>query len=93
MVRDVSMLPKTPLVQDILIHNHASDFEGKMNFDEALGFSLDADELLPGVINQIGAENLMSLKRIAEGFSGGMEEKKDEDIPDIGENFEEVSKQ
>eukprot|EP00435_Cladocopium_sp_Y103_P057090 s247_g19.t1 len=35
-------------------------------------------ELLPGVINQIGAENLMSLKRIAEGFSGGMEEKKDE---------------
>jgi len=51
------------------------------------------EELLPGVINQIGAENLMSLKRIAEGFSGGMEEKKDEDIPDIGENFEEVSKQ
>ncbi|OLP81924.1 Nascent polypeptide-associated complex subunit beta [Symbiodinium microadriaticum] len=52
-------------------------------------------ELLPGVINQIGPDNLMSLKRIAEGFASaaGTDSKKDEDIPDIGENFEEVSKQ
>eukprot|EP00439_Symbiodinium_sp_Y106_P018534 s1252_g2.t1 len=53
------------------------------------------EELLPGVINQIGPDNLMSLKRIAEGFASaaGADSKKDEDIPDIGENFEEVSKQ
>mmetsp|Transcript_51313 Transcript_51313/g.166382 ORF Transcript_51313/g.166382 Transcript_51313/m.166382 type:complete len:162 (-) Transcript_51313:214-699(-) len=54
------------------------------------------EELLPGIINQLGPDNLMNLKRIAEGFaSQGKAAGKDEgddDIPDIGENFEEVSK-
>eukprot|EP00930_Biecheleria_cincta_P042011 TRINITY_DN2888_c0_g2_i5.p1 TRINITY_DN2888_c0_g2~~TRINITY_DN2888_c0_g2_i5.p1 ORF type:complete len:161 (+),score=53.73 TRINITY_DN2888_c0_g2_i5:72-554(+) len=57
------------------------------------------EELLPGIINQLGPDNLANLKRIAEGFSaaqsaaGGGADAADEDIPDIGENFEEVSKQ
>eukprot|EP00434_Breviolum_minutum_P011479 symbB.v1.2.010118.t1/scaffold658.1/size175746/8 len=57
------------------------------------------EELLPGIINQplglLGADNLMNLKRIAEGFkaAGAPEASGGDDIPDIGENFEEVSKQ
>merc|ERR1719436_1189652 len=56
------------------------------------------EELLPGIINQLGPDNLMNLKRIAEGFAagggaGGAAEGGDDDIPDIGENFEDVSKQ
>eukprot|EP00930_Biecheleria_cincta_P042007 TRINITY_DN2888_c0_g1_i2.p1 TRINITY_DN2888_c0_g1~~TRINITY_DN2888_c0_g1_i2.p1 ORF type:complete len:159 (+),score=51.54 TRINITY_DN2888_c0_g1_i2:70-546(+) len=56
------------------------------------------EELLPGIINQLGPDNLANLKRIAESFSASQSAsagKADEadDIPDIGENFEEVSKQ
>merc|ERR1712014_409052 len=54
------------------------------------------EELLPGIISQLGPDNLANLKRIAEGFaaqSGAKDAAEDEDIPDIGENFEDVSKQ
>merc|ERR1711957_311428 len=55
------------------------------------------EELLPGIINQLGPDNLMNLKRIAEGFaaSGGAGGAggDDDDVPDIGgESFEDVSK-
>eukprot|EP00413_Alexandrium_margalefii_P038971 CAMPEP_0204596524 /NCGR_PEP_ID=MMETSP0661-20131031/53282_1 /ASSEMBLY_ACC=CAM_ASM_000606 /TAXON_ID=109239 /ORGANISM="Alexandrium margalefi, Strain AMGDE01CS-322" /LENGTH=163 /DNA_ID=CAMNT_0051607139 /DNA_START=78 /DNA_END=569 /DNA_ORIENTATION=- len=60
------------------------------------------EELLPGIINQLGPDNLLNLKRIAEGYAaasaGGAKAAAgdaagdDEDIPDIGENFEDVSK-
>mmetsp|Transcript_17599 Transcript_17599/g.30833 ORF Transcript_17599/g.30833 Transcript_17599/m.30833 type:complete len:159 (-) Transcript_17599:67-543(-) len=55
------------------------------------------EELLPGIINQLGPDNLANLKRLAEGFAaaqgGGAGASADDDeIPDIGENFEEVSK-
>jgi len=53
------------------------------------------EELLPGIINQLGPDNLANLKRIAESYGAagkGAEKEEDEDIPDIGENFEEVSK-
>uniref|UniRef100_A0A7S1PJI6 Nascent polypeptide-associated complex subunit beta n=1 Tax=Alexandrium catenella TaxID=2925 RepID=A0A7S1PJI6_ALECA len=57
------------------------------------------EELLPGIINQLGPDNLMNLKRIAEGYAAGAgakasaaaSDEKDEDIPEIGENFEDVS--
>merc|ERR1711933_202152 len=54
------------------------------------------EELLPGIINQLGPDNLMNLKRIAEGYASAAGSSKagasaDEDIPDIGENFEDVS--
>ncbi|CAE8714261.1 unnamed protein product, partial [Polarella glacialis] len=53
------------------------------------------EELLPGIINQLGPDNLMNLKRIAEGYAAASKtsvDDKEGDIPDIGENFEEVSK-
>merc|ERR1711920_211759 len=51
------------------------------------------EELLPGIINQLGPDNLVNLKRIAESFgmgagAGADGKAEDEDIPDIGENFE-----
>jgi nascent polypeptide-associated complex subunit beta len=52
-------------------------------------------ELLPGIINQLGTDNLMNLKRIAESYSAGKAattEGADDDVPDIDENFEDVSK-
>merc|ERR1712151_762195 len=63
------------------------------------GESKRLEELLPGIINQLGPDNLMNLKRIAEGYAAGAgadgakASVEDEDIPDIGENFEDVSKQ
>ncbi|CAE8709901.1 unnamed protein product [Polarella glacialis] len=52
------------------------------------------EELLPGIISQLGPDNLANLKRIAEGYAAaqGAASKEGEDIPDIGENFEDVSK-
>merc|ERR1711924_185800 len=54
------------------------------------------EELLPGIINQLGPDNLMNLKRIAEAHAaaggGAAPAAEDDDIPDIGENFEDVSK-
>merc|ERR1719215_442391 len=55
-------------------------------------------ELLPGIISQLGPDNLAGLKRIAEAYSSAGSEAKegdaaDDDIPDIGANFEDVSKQ
>jgi nascent polypeptide-associated complex subunit beta len=52
-------------------------------------------ELLPGIINQLGTDNLMNLKRIAESYNAGKAatvEGADDDVPDIDENFEDVSK-
>merc|ERR1719213_486268 len=54
------------------------------------------EELLPGIIHQLGPDNLMNLKRIAEAHAAaegaGAAAAEDDDIPDIGENFEDVSK-
>merc|ERR1711966_395465 len=57
------------------------------------------EELLPGIINQLGPDNLMNLKRIAEaaaaagGAGAAAAEGEDDDVPDIGgDTFEEVSK-
>eukprot|EP00446_Apocalathium_sp_SHHI-4_P085182 CAMPEP_0177478524 /NCGR_PEP_ID=MMETSP0369-20130122/24738_1 /TAXON_ID=447022 ORGANISM="Scrippsiella hangoei-like, Strain SHHI-4" /NCGR_SAMPLE_ID=MMETSP0369 /ASSEMBLY_ACC=CAM_ASM_000364 /LENGTH=178 /DNA_ID=CAMNT_0018953971 /DNA_START=9 /DNA_END=542 /DNA_ORIENTATION=+ len=50
------------------------------------------EELLPGIINQLGPDNLMNLKRIAESFAaskgGDKAEAGEDDIPDVGDNFE-----
>lgn len=55
-------------------------------------------ELLPGIINQLGPDNLANLKQIAESYQGdgkadaGAEEGNDDDVPDLdGTDFEEVS--
>mmetsp|Transcript_35557 Transcript_35557/g.53478 ORF Transcript_35557/g.53478 Transcript_35557/m.53478 type:complete len:159 (-) Transcript_35557:96-572(-) len=54
------------------------------------------EELLPGIINQLGPDSMMALKRMAESYAAKQAEVKagdEDDIPDIGENFEDVSKQ
>jgi len=57
-------------------------------------------EMLPGILNQLGAESLQHLKRLATSVSsenkpagaGGLEEDDDDDVPDLVENFDEASK-
>merc|ERR1712010_351370 len=55
-------------------------------------------ELLPGIINQLGPDNLANLKKIAESYQTAKgdnideesEEDSDDDVPDLVENFEDV---
>merc|ERR1712072_505705 len=56
-------------------------------------------EMLPGILNQLGAESLTHLKRLASNVTGGgaanMEggiEDDDDEVPDLVENFDEPSK-
>merc|ERR1712108_49951 len=58
-------------------------------------------EMLPGILNQLGAESLTHLKKLAsnvptaDGANGNMEAGKDDDdddVPDLVENFDEASK-
>ncbi|KAH9566513.1 hypothetical protein CY35_04G131800 [Sphagnum magellanicum] len=59
----------------------------------------ELQELLPGIINQLGPDNLVNLKKIAQQFqrqqSAGAEDEDDDEVPDLveGESFEEASKQ
>lgn len=58
-------------------------------------------EMLPGILNQIGSENLSSLKKLATNVtaggdskpvSGGDIDEDDDEVPDLVENFDEASK-
>ncbi|CAB1455845.1 unnamed protein product [Pleuronectes platessa] len=60
-------------------------------------------EMLPGILNQLGADSLTSLRRLAEALpkqaTDGKaliatveEEDEDDDVPDLVENFDEASK-
>uniref|UniRef100_A0A0D6QU57 Nascent polypeptide-associated complex subunit beta n=1 Tax=Araucaria cunninghamii TaxID=56994 RepID=A0A0D6QU57_ARACU len=55
-------------------------------------------DLLPGIINQLGPDNLINLKKIAQQFqkqeSGAAEEEDEDDVPELveGETFEEAAK-
>eukprot|EP00238_Polyblepharides_amylifera_P002611 CAMPEP_0196575882 /NCGR_PEP_ID=MMETSP1081-20130531/5267_1 /TAXON_ID=36882 /ORGANISM="Pyramimonas amylifera, Strain CCMP720" /LENGTH=142 /DNA_ID=CAMNT_0041894317 /DNA_START=172 /DNA_END=600 /DNA_ORIENTATION=+ len=55
-------------------------------------------DLLPGILSQLGPDNLASLKKIAELYDkradNGADDAgdDDDDVPDLVENFEEVSK-
>jgi len=48
-------------------------------------------DLLPGIINQLGPDNLANLKKIAEQYKKDDAAAGDDDIPDLVENFEAVS--
>mmetsp|Transcript_26819 Transcript_26819/g.46235 ORF Transcript_26819/g.46235 Transcript_26819/m.46235 type:complete len:160 (-) Transcript_26819:266-745(-) len=49
-------------------------------------------DLLPGIINQLGTDNLAHLKKIAESYAQKDAGKDDEDaVPDLVENFEETA--
>jgi len=52
-------------------------------------------DLLPGIINQLGPDNLANLKKIAESYQPGgppppnaADDDDDEDVPDLVDNFE-----
>ena len=52
-------------------------------------------DLLPGIINQLGQDNLQHLKKIAEAYSQKKdgdddEDDDDDDVPDLVENFDEA---
>ncbi|XP_060559326.1 transcription factor BTF3 homolog 4-like [Ruditapes philippinarum] len=61
-------------------------------------------EMLPGILNQLGAESLSSLKKLASTVAGGdflrggdsskpnTEDIDDDDVPELVENFDEASK-
>ena len=54
-------------------------------------------DLLPGIINQLGQDNLQNLKKIAEAYSqkkdAGAEDDDDDDddVPELVENFDTVA--
>ena len=59
------------------------------------GFAyVELQELLPGIINELGSENLDNLKEIAGNFGGAeaAAADDDDDVPDLVENFEDASK-
>nr|XP_054507456.1 transcription factor BTF3-like isoform X2 [Agelaius phoeniceus] len=61
-------------------------------------------EMLPSILNQLGADSLTSLRRLAEALpkqsmdgkaplaSGGDDDDDDDEVPDLVENFDEASK-
>ncbi|CAN7951173.1 unnamed protein product [Ixodes pacificus] len=55
-------------------------------------------EMLPGILNQLGAESLTHLKRLASvqsasgGAGTGAGDDDDDEVPDLVENFDEPSK-
>jgi len=57
----------------------------------------ELQDLLPGIINQLGPDNLANLKKLAETYqSGGAPPPTagaddDEDVPDLVDNFEEAA--
>jgi nascent polypeptide-associated complex subunit beta len=68
------------------------------------GEEKDLTELVPGILNQLGADNLASLRHLAETFQqkGGVDglggaadgaDEDDEDVPDLVENIDDVDKQ
>jgi nascent polypeptide-associated complex subunit beta len=54
-------------------------------------------DLLPGILSQLGPDNLASLKKIAQAYEKDKKpeaagDDDDDDVPDLVENFEEASK-
>jgi len=57
-------------------------------------------DMLPGILNQLGAESLSNLKKLATNVTAGGEPKQsaadideeDDEVPDLVENFDEASK-
>jgi len=54
-------------------------------------------EMLPGILNQLGAEGLSNLRRLAEQLPKGhvdpsVDDDDDDDVPDLVDNFDEPSK-
>jgi nascent polypeptide-associated complex subunit beta len=66
------------------------------------GEEKELTELVPGILNQLGADSLQTLRQLAEslqqkGEGGALGEKgdddDDDDVPDLVENFDDAEKQ
>ena len=66
------------------------------------GETKQLQDLLPGIITQLGADNLQNLKKIAESYQQGGDQKAtaeedddddDDDVPELVENFDDVAQQ
>jgi nascent polypeptide-associated complex subunit beta len=63
------------------------------------GETKQLQELLPGIITQLGADNLQNLKKIAEAYqqsdkkAEADEDDDDEDVPELVENFDDVAQE
>lgn len=65
------------------------------------GETKQLQDLLPGIITQLGADNLQNLKKIAEAYqqqagdkkTEAAEEDDDDDVPELVENFDDVAQQ
>jgi nascent polypeptide-associated complex subunit beta len=60
------------------------------------GENKSLQELLPGIINQLGPGNLANLKKLAETMQGNenvpaADNDSDDDIPELVENFDDVT--
>lgn len=60
----------------------------------SLLLSTELQELLPGILNQLGPNNVEQLKEIYQSFAGadGAVGGDDDDVPELVDNFEAVSK-
>lgn len=52
----------------------------------------ELEELLPGILPQLGADGLETLRKLASSFQGGAGLGGDDDVPELVENFEDASK-
>jgi nascent polypeptide-associated complex subunit beta len=57
------------------------------------GSSKSLQDLLPGILNQLGPENLAGLRKLAEQYQGelanaGRQEDDDDDVPELVEKFD-----
>ena len=59
-------------------------------------FYLELQDLLPGIINQLGPDNLANLKKLAETYGAAAaaqkkEGKDDDEVPELVENFDDAA--
>jgi nascent polypeptide-associated complex subunit beta len=68
----------------------------KTKVRDVLTFNILAlSELVPGILTQLGQDSLQSLRKLAETYENAKApagEAKDDEIPDLVENFEEEAK-
>lgn len=58
------------------------------------GVKKELTELVPGILNQLGPDSLENLKKLAANYQqGGAVDDDDDEVPELVENFEEVSAQ
>lgn len=55
------------------------------------GENKSISEMLPGILTQLGPQDITQLKKIASEFASKSSSAADDDVPDLVENFEEIA--